>query len=248
MERICCLLLQPKTKSLLKLLLKIFVAGAVFLLVLLNYETLTTLDMRALVANAVSVPAAVVTVLFVYVLKGLVFVIPASLVYISVGMAFPPAVAVCVNLGGILLEVLVSYLFGLFLGGDSIRKMLSGKKGGQKILDMQEGKAGNASVFVMRLLPVFPIDFVSLFLGGSKFGFVRYVLLSMLGLAPRVVLFTLLGDTVYDYLPMQLIVTLILIAVPVAAIAVVARVLYQRKKGGAKQAAATESEKDKSEC
>ena len=145
-------------------------------------------------------------------------------------MAFSPLTAVFVNLGGILLEVIVSYLFGLFLGGEYIQRFLSRKKGGQKILELQNKRAGAASVFVMRLLPVFPIDFVSLFLGGSRYPFWRYLLLSVLGIAPRVVLFTLLGDTIYDYIPMQLIVTLILIAVPAAVVGLLMAALVRRNR------------------
>ena len=145
-------------------------------------------------------------------------------------MAFEPLTAVAVNLAGILLEVTVSYVFGRFLGGAYITKLLQSKKGGQRILEMQNKRSGAASVFVMRLLPVFPIDFVSLFLGGSKYPFVKYLLLSVAGIAPRVILFTLLGDTIYDYIPMRLIITLIVIAVPMAAIAVLIRMLYRRKK------------------
>jgi len=221
--------ITEKKKEILKLILKIAVALAVFTAVLLNYDTLTHLDMRTLAAAAPSLFAALLTVLGVYVLKGLVFVIPASLFYVSVGMAFEPLTAVAVNLAGILLEVIVSYVFGLFLGGDYIGKLLQSKKGGQKILEMQAKRSGAASVFVMRLLPVFPIDFVSLFLGGSKYPCWKYLLLSVAGIAPRVILFTLLGDTIYDYIPMKLIITLILIAVPAAAVAILARVLYRRK-------------------
>lgn len=223
-------IITEKKKEILQAALKIAVALAVFIAVLCNYDTLTHLDMRTLAAAAPSLLAAILTVLGVYVLKGLVFVIPASLFYISVGMAFEPLTAVAVNLAGILLEVTVSYVFGRFLGGAYITKLLQSKKGGQRILEMQNKRSGAASVFVMRLLPVFPIDFVSLFLGGSKYPFVKYLLLSVAGIAPRVILFTLLGDTIYDYIPMRLIITLIVIAVPVAAIAVLIRMLYRRKK------------------
>lgn len=211
---------------------------------LLNYEQLTNLDIRALAQNAVSPAAAVGTVLGVYILKGLVFVIPASLFYISVGMAFSPLTAVAVNLGGILLEVMVSYLFGLFLGGDYIEKLLMRKKGGQKILEMQKKRTGAVSIFVMRLLPVFPIDFVSLFLGGSKYPFERYLVLSLCGIAPRVILFTLLGDTIYDYIPMKLIITLILIAVPAAAVGILCAALIKKRKQTANTSVQTAAQEE----
>lgn len=222
--------MSEKQKEICKLTVKIAVAAAVFVAVLLNYQTLTNIDVRALVQSAASPVAAACTVLLVYVLKGLVFVIPASLFYVSVGMAFSPFTAVAVNLGGILLEVAVSYLFGLFLGGEYIEKLLARKKGGQKILEMQKSRTGAASVFIMRLLPVFPIDFVSLFLGGGKYPFGRYLLLSLCGIAPRVILFTLLGDTIYAYIPMKLIITLILIAVPVAAVGILIAAIVKRKR------------------
>ncbi len=242
------LTITEKQKEIGKLLFKIAVAAAVFVAVLCNYDTLAHLDIRALAESAPSPIAATLSVLGVYVLKGLVFVIPASLFYISVGMAFPPFTAVVLNLAGILLEVIVSYLFGLFLGGEYIQKYLSGKKGGEKILEMQKKRSGAASVFVMRLLPVFPIDFVSLFLGGSKYPFGRYLLLSVLGVAPRVILFTLLGDTIYDYIPMKLIITLILIAVPIAALAIAIRVLVNgRRKKNAQRTVFHKEEPSKGE-
>lgn len=222
--------MPQQKKEILKLVFKLTVALTVFVAVLCNYHALADLDVRALVENAVSPTAAVCTILGVYILKGLVFVIPASLFYVSVGMAMPPLTAVLCNLGGIASEIVASYLFGLFLGGEYIGKLLQKKAGGQKILEMQKKRSGAASVFLMRLLPVFPIDFVSLFLGGSKYPFFRYLLLSFAGLAPRVILFTLLGDTLYDYIPMQLILTAILILVPTAAVAAPIIAFCKRQK------------------
>ncbi len=222
--------MSPKAKANLLAGVKIAVAAAVFITVLLFYDELTHLDVRALTAAASSVFAAALLVLGVYILKGLVFIIPAALLYIPVGMAFPSGTAVAINLAGVALEVVVSYLFGRFLGGEKIRALLQRKKGGQKILKWQEERSGSASVFVMRLLPVFPIDFVSLFLGASHFPFWRYAVLSVLGIAPRVILFTLLGDAAYDYIPTNLILIAILIAAPAAAIGILIKTVLERRK------------------
>ena len=223
--------IQSKTKEVCLFLLKLAVLTAVFVFVLLNFHTLKNLDVRALVAAAPSFVGAVCIVLGIYALKGLVFVIPASLIYLSVGMAFSPFTAVLVNLGGILVELTVSYLFGLFLGGDKIRQMLANKKGGQKILEMQNSKR-YTTVFLMRLIPAFPIDFVSLFLGGTKEAFFPYLLFSFLGIAPRVILFTLLGDKIYDLIPMKLIIGLILLAIPIAGIVFAVQYIKKQKQKG----------------
>lgn len=66
--------------------------------------------------------------------------IPASLVYISVGMAFSPLTAVLVNIAGILVEFTASYLFGLFLGGDYINKMMQKQKYGKRCLKCRKIK------------------------------------------------------------------------------------------------------------
>ena len=184
--------------------LRITVAGAIFLLAILNYKQLTSIDIRALVSGTANIFAATGIVLAVYFVKSILFVIPASLIYISVGMAFKPWQALLINLAGIALEVTTTFLLGKFLGGDAVEKRLSGKKGAEKLLQMKPG--GKWSVlFMVRVLPVFPIDFSSLFLGASGFSFLAYFFISLLGIMPRVALFTLLGDGIYDYIPTRLV-------------------------------------------
>ena len=78
---------------------------------------------------------------FIYVVKALLFVIPASLVYIAVGQVMsimladapfsPMWVAVPLNLVGIILELTATYLLGMFLGGQTVEKLLTKNKNGQ---------------------------------------------------------------------------------------------------------------------
>ena len=232
--------MKENKKELIKLISKIAVALAVFVFVLINYKELVNIDVREIVSAAPSLLPAVLSVLAIYCVKGLVLVIPASLVYISVGMAFSPLTAVLVNIAGILVEFTASYLFGLFLGGDYINKK---QKYGKKMLEMQENKK-DASVFLMRFITVFPLDFVSLFLGSSKYNFGKYILFSFLGLAPRVILFTILGDKIYDYIPMKLIMTICLFAIPVAVIAIIIKAAVDKKR---KKNESNENTADKAE-
>lgn len=217
---------KAKTKQTLLTVAKIAVLVGLFAVILFNYDTLAHLDVRALIATVTSVYAAAGIVLGVYVLKGMVFVVPASLVYISVGMAFPTGVAVALNCAGIALEVTVSYLLGRFLGGEKVDKMLRGKKGYDK-LETLRSKGRFAFVFLLRFSP-FPIDFGSLFFGASRFSFPSYLLMSLLGILPRVIVLTILGYGIYELIPMRFIITAVLCVLPVAA--VVFAVLAVRKK------------------
>lgn len=132
--------MKENKKELIKLISKIAVALAVFVFVLINYKELVNIDVREIVSAAPSLLPAVLSVLAIYCVKGLVLVIPASLVYISVGMAFSPLTAVLVNIAGILVEFTASYLFGLFLGGDYINKMMQKQKYGKRYLKCRKIK------------------------------------------------------------------------------------------------------------
>jgi uncharacterized membrane protein YdjX (TVP38/TMEM64 family) len=186
------------------------------------------------VSSSSSEVAAALSVVGIYALKGIVFVIPASLIYISVGMAFSPLTAVIVNIAGISVEVIVSYLFGLMLGGEYVENLLKKNKGGRKLLELREQNK-QSSIFIIRLLPVFPIDFASLFFGSVKFSFPKYLILSVLGIAPRVILFTLLGDKVYDLIPMSLIIKIIIAVIPVLAVAIIVKWAVSRRKNTDKE-------------
>ena len=210
-------------------IVKIVVAAAIFLTAVLNYKTLSNIDIRLLVASASSIFAAELIILGVYVLKAVLLVLPASVIYISVGVALDRKQAVAVNLIGIAVEVTVTYFLGKFLGKSTVEKKLKGTKAGDKLLNMQN-KNKNLAVFTMRLVPVFPIDFSSLFMGAFDFRFLPYFVFSVLGIAPRVIAFTILGDTIYSFIPMKYIVFAAIAAIPIALAAAVKKKISGKKE------------------
>lgn len=222
--------MSNKTKATLLAFLRAGVAMIIFALAVINYERLKSIDVRAIVEASSGMLAAILTIWGVYLVKSVLFIIPASLIYISVGMAFSPVTACLISLVGIILEVTVTYFLGLFLGGDYVNKLLSKSKGGKKILDMKFNDNFPAFL-VIRALPVFPIDFVSLFWGASKAKFLRYFLASVIGIMPRVVLFTILGDGIYDYIPIHLIIKIVIFAIPVGVVIYLIRHFIKLKKG-----------------
>lgn len=223
--------MNHKVKSTLMALLRVAVAMVIFVLAVVNYEKLKNIDVRALVDASETMTIAVLTIWGVYLVKSVLFIIPASLIYISIGMAFPTPTACLISLVGIILEVTVTYFLGVFLGGDYVEKLLRKSKGGQKILDKKLNDNFPALLGI-RALPVFPIDFVSLFWGASRCKFPRYFLASVIGIMPRVILFTILGDGIYDYIPIHLIIKIVIFAIPVGAIAYLIRHFIKLKKEG----------------
>lgn len=208
---------------------RIIVSVFIIVFIIWKYDELKNIDIRALVDSSSSVLAAVGLIWGVYLLKSVTFILPASLVYIAVGMCFPAHWAILINAVGIIIEVSVSYLFGIIMGGPYVKNKLEKNKYGEKILKLQE-KNKNSAIFIIRVLPVFPIDLVSLLLGAVRMKFLPYFLLSLGGILPRVILFTILGDGIYDYFPMQKIIIVAAILIPVALVVWVIRYALKMSK------------------
>lgn len=212
--------------------LRIIVAAALFTAAVVHYDRLTTIDVRAVAAAAGSLAAASAAVLIVYFIKSVLFVVPAALIYVSVGLAFDTRTALLLNLAGICLEVTATFFLGRFLGGEYVKKRMEGKEWSKKLLNIKN-RGKYSFLFGVRLLPAFPVDFISLFLGSSGMAFLPYFFLSVLGIMPRVVLFTLLGDSLYKYIPMRFLTAVAIAAIPAALIAwYVVRYVRKRKNTG----------------
>lgn len=214
-------------------LLRVAVAMTIFVVAVVNYEKLKNIDVRALVNASSSFVIALITIWGVYLVKSVLFIIPAMLIYVSIGMAFPAPTACMISLVGIILEITVTYLLGVFLGGPYVTKLLSKTKPGKKVLDMKLNE-NFPTLLVIRALPVFPIDFVSLFWGASRCGFIKYFIASVVGIMPRVILFTIIGEGIYEIFPMQKIVTVIIIAIPVGCVVYLIRHFVKLRKNGEK--------------
>lgn len=208
---------------------RIIVSVLIIALIIWKYDDFKNIDVRALVEASSGAAAAVGAILGIYLLKSLVFVVPASLIYIAVGLAFPTHWAILINAAGILIEISATYLFGVIMGGPYVVNKLKKIKYGDKILELH-GKNRLSAIFAIRALPVFPIDIVSLFLGAVRMRFLPYALLSLSGILPRVILFTILGDGLYDYVPMQKLAAIAAFLLPVALVIWVVRYAMKSKK------------------
>lgn len=220
--------MTKRTKATVGALIRAAVAMIIFVIAVIEYDNLKNIDVRAIVEGSSSMLFAVLTIWGVYLVKSVLFIIPASLIYISIGMAFPTPAACLISLVGIILEVTATYFLGLFLGGEYVNKLLAKSKSGRKILEKKLNDNFPALLGI-RALPVFPIDFVSLFWGASKCKFPRYFIASVVGIMPRVILFTILGDGIYDYIPIHLIIKIVIICIPLGTVIYLVRHFIKMK-------------------
>lgn len=206
--------MTKKQKETAGVILRAVVAMILFVAAIVNYDKLSNLDVQALLSTFSNTGVIVAVVLGLYFVKGLIFVLPASVIYVAVGVILDSWLAVTVNITGIIIEVLVTYILGRFLGGDLVRKIILKSKKGQKILDT-DFQNKKSLIFTTRLLPVFPIDFLSLFFGATKSNFPLYFVLSVAGLAPRVILFTIIGDNLFNWIPVDKLIFVAICCIPI---------------------------------
>lgn len=211
-------------------MLRLAVVAAILTVVIWKFRMLTNLDVRALIQSTGSGPLSVLLVLGVYALKSVLFVVPASMIYISVGLAFPFLPALFINAGGLFIELNLTYFLGRFLGGNTVERKLHEVKYGDKILLLRDKKP--LQLFIVRLLPVFPIDFVSLFFGATKMNYLKYLLLSFFGIMPRIFIITFFGVEVYELFPKRVTMTLVIFCIVGAAIFGTIKYIQKNKRDG----------------
>ncbi len=225
-----------KKKDIILIILRCVIALILFAVAIIYYDELSTIDVTAIAGVTDKLSMMIILVLGIYVVKALVFVVPASLVYVAVGAIMNPFIAVAVNLFGIFIEVSVTYFLGRFIGKDAVYKLLSKKETGKKLLE--KDIQSKASILVsIRAIPAFPIDFVSLLYGASGCSYVKYALLSVIGISWRVILFTVLGDAIFSWIPMDKIILIVICLIPVGVVYYLVKkfVLEPKKKISEKQ-------------
>ena len=222
--------MENRKKETIGIILRALVAMILFVVAIVNYDKLSGLDVEALLSQFDRTGVIVAVVLALYFIKGLIFVLPASVIYVAVGVILDTWLAVGVNVFGIVIEILAAYFLGRFLGKDYVHRLLSKKEAGKKILatNFQDKKW---LIFVTRLLPIFPIDFLSLFFGATKSNGIMHFILSVAGLAPRVILFTIIGDNLFKWIPMDKLIFIIICCIPVGvAVYLVKKLVLDKKK------------------
>lgn len=181
--------------------LRIVIVISLLLVIILNYQTFRTLDVEQMVRRAGSPWKGFLVVMALFAIKSIVLVVPASLVNIGVGVAFTPVIGLLVNIAGVVVELTTSYFMGYFLGGEFVEKQLDKMKRGREYLE-DDSKDSTVVMFFLRIIPIFSVNAISMFYGSSHYNYWKYLFVSMAGMLPRVIVLSLFGNTIYEYLPM----------------------------------------------
>ena len=172
--------------------------------------------------------------------------IPMGFLCVISGIVFPLGQAIIINIMFCAFFFTVKYFEGKFIGG-GWTGMILGIKQLRFVREWIQFKGnGNPYVlFVSRLVPSIPLGMVSKYYGSMKYDFVYYTLLSLLGLAPRLYIYTKIGSTIYNPFSVQFIVLLMVIVAFTGISIITFNVFYGIKSKQMNQTLLIYSEKEK---
>jgi uncharacterized membrane protein YdjX (TVP38/TMEM64 family)/rhodanese-related sulfurtransferase len=119
-----------------------------------------------------------------------VLFLPGSVITLAGGVLFGPVWGTLWSLTGATLGAALAFLIARYLGGDWIAR-----RAGPRLSRLNDGVAAEGWRFIafVRLVPLFPFNFLNYALGLTRIAFLPYVLASALFMLPGALAFTWLG-------------------------------------------------------
>jgi phospholipase D1/2 len=141
-------------------------------------------------------PAAPVIVLGIFVVAGLL-VFPVTLLIAVTAATFGPWLGFAYATAGALLSAVVTYGVGVLIGRPALEGVL-----GPRLNRIRRGIArrGVLAVATVRMVPIAPFTLINLAAGASKIPLTDYVIGTVIGMLPGLVLMSALGDRILGIL------------------------------------------------
>lgn len=123
-----------------------------------------------------------------------VLLLPGSVLTIGGGILFGTLWGTVVNLLGATAGASLAFLFARYLGRNFIAGKMKGKWAG---LDRKTEENGFMTVLYLRLIPLFPFNFLNYGLGLAKLTFRDYCWATLIGMLPACFVYTSLGGAAH---------------------------------------------------
>lgn len=172
--------------------------------------------------------------------------IPMSFLCAISGLVFPLDKALLINTVFTLFFFAVKYCEGMFIGGGWAGMILNIKK--MHFLRDWIQFRGNGNPYFLsatRLIPAIPLGMVSKYYGSMHYDFIYYSLLSLLGFAPRLYIYTKLGAAFTNPFSVQFITLLMIIVAFTGFSSLIFNIFYGIKSNQMTQTLLIYSQKEK---
>ena len=116
---------------------------------------------------------------------GSILLVPITAMILVTAIIFGPVMGSVYSIVGSLVGAAVTYAIGRFLGQDFVRKIAGAKR---RRLEQKIRQTGIVAVTTLRLLPIAPFTVVNIISGAFKVPLRDYILGSLLGLLPGILI------------------------------------------------------------
>lgn len=141
---------------------------------------------------------AAVVMLGLFALKSLSMFFPMLILIAATGSIFPSFIpAFIVNSIGVCVMLLIPYVIGRFAEKDFVTGLIRKNKNADRLYEIKSENEWFI-VYFLRVINILPCDVVSMFLGATGFGFVKYLAGSFAGVLPGLIATTLIGANISD--------------------------------------------------
>ena len=127
---------------------------------------------------------------------------------------------------GLFINISIKYYYGYLTGGGHAGKLVSRYELLREAVEPEGGKVW--ILFLLRLFPGTPTNMVSRLYGSMAYRYSEYCIASLTGFLPRMILYTLIGNSVFQPLSARFIVSVSLLIVFSVACACGLRYLFNR--------------------
>ncbi|MCR9174973.1 MAG: VTT domain-containing protein [Alphaproteobacteria bacterium] len=152
--------------------------------------------MEAVFAQITGSPWTPVLVALIYVLASLVM-FPITVLLILTSVVFDPLAAVVYAIIGTTLGAVTTYGIGAWGGRRLVRRLMGHRL---TAISQKVARQGILAVVALRVTPVAPFSLINIVAGATHIRLVDFVIGTMLGLLPSVVLLTLVGEGLWSAL------------------------------------------------
>lgn len=140
----------------------------------------------------------ILVVLFLlFLVRCLIAFYPLSVILVISGVVFNSWGAFFINMGGMALGIAIRYYTGKEMGEGYTLRLLRKYPIFDAILE-KNGLSNAVLLFLFRLFPGVPPNSVSQIYGSLQFPFKKYMLISLAGIAPRILTYSFIGKSVTD--------------------------------------------------
>ena len=136
--------------------------------------------------------AAAAALLLAYAAKSLSMVFPLTLLFLAAGVMFHPALAMLVNLAGLTVSVSLQYAIGRYSGEELFVQLAAKRPKIKRAIEIANHNEFFTS-YLLRAVGILNLDLTSMALGAARISCRPFLFGSLLGLAPGMVLQTLMG-------------------------------------------------------